>query len=482
MRWTLMVVVVWVAAAGVGRCAKLSHLGGAGCDCEEDAGPVGSFFVAPLPSGGTHTSFAGFGTPSKAEDVKGASFSTSGSGGTAAAAGSGGRGASVTTGYHAAGTHGSSSATYSQTVHGATSGTSGAAGFRGSTVSGGHISSTGSSSFSSFAGQKSEDGKQPYSGASHSGISAHSSSVGGPGTIGTASKVSGGGIKASHASTYNAQSALHQELVLSQVVDHSVLPLKMLTLKHRVLALQYENIPLSNILSVAVVPVVHLQVLGAPPLLPPHKPVDVQEAAVDLVQPRSPPSGAGQVLELELEHTDLAQAVVPSTSSSGSYTSSTSTGRRPGTSGTQGSATFTSTRHGPGSGAGTGAHGPGSSSRPSTGSSGSYTSSTSTGRRPGTSGTQGSATFTSTRHGPGSGAGTGAHGPGSSSRPSTGSSGSYTSSALTGGRPEPAVPKVRPRSPPQGMDQALELELEHTDLAQAVALLLVQVVPTLHLL
>ncbi|XP_045109480.1 sericin-1-like [Portunus trituberculatus] len=152
MRWTVIVVVVWVAAVGVGRSAKLGHHG-AGCDCEEDTGPVGSFFVAPLPSGGTHTSFAGFGTPSKAEDVKGASFSTSGSGGTAAAAGSGSRGASVTTGgHHAAGTHSTSRGTYSQTVHGATSGASGAAGFRGSTVSGGHVSSTGSSSFSSFAG------------------------------------------------------------------------------------------------------------------------------------------------------------------------------------------------------------------------------------------------------------------------------------------------------------------------------------------
>ncbi|XP_045109125.1 uncharacterized protein LOC123503425 [Portunus trituberculatus] len=102
---------------------------------------------------------------------------------------------------------------------------------------------------------------------------------------------------------------VHQELQRSRVVDHLVLELKILTLRHRVLALQYENIPLSNILSVVVVPQVHLQVLGAPPLLPLPKPVDVQGAAVHLVHPRSPPAEAAQVLALGLELMDLAQVV-----------------------------------------------------------------------------------------------------------------------------------------------------------------------------
>ena len=99
-----------------------------------------------------------FGSPAKAEDVKGASFHTSGSGGTTSASGSSGRGASVTiAGHHTAGSHGGSTAsgvsqTGSQTIHRAFSGSPGAGGLKGSTISGGHTSYTGTSSFSAFAG------------------------------------------------------------------------------------------------------------------------------------------------------------------------------------------------------------------------------------------------------------------------------------------------------------------------------------------
>lgn len=99
-----------------------------------------------------------FGSPSKAEDVKGASFQSSGTGGTSASAGGVRSGSSIiTSGHHHSGGHdGSVVRTPTHTIYqsvGAAGGAgAGRPGLGGSRLSGGHTSSTGTSSFSAFAG------------------------------------------------------------------------------------------------------------------------------------------------------------------------------------------------------------------------------------------------------------------------------------------------------------------------------------------
>ncbi|KAK7082583.1 hypothetical protein SK128_010030 [Halocaridina rubra] len=80
MSSVMMLYWCWLVLMGIAHGAKLENLerepGGWSSSYK---GPIGSFFEAPLPSGGTHTAFAGFGDASQiqqGQNVHGSSFSS----------------------------------------------------------------------------------------------------------------------------------------------------------------------------------------------------------------------------------------------------------------------------------------------------------------------------------------------------------------------------------------------------------------------